>query len=254
MDMIDDEEVTDDTAGVQRKAPISKDGRDLSKQSFYWRPSYARLDTMRDLVPRFRDFYYEQKMENPDIREKDVMDKFDAAIAPRIFNPWPVTLKKWRRKWDKDIDTQMRERKLRIKEETRMVKLRDDAGNLIVPEYSTLEGAAQSLGAELLNDAMNMIKADQIDEDIYDDDIIIKRRNYALNVFNFISRSVHKKSELKLKEKTDERETAAWLMDIVRVASAGGIAEDDMQMMKDAVQGAINVAVPKVIDAEVSDV
>lgn len=248
-DFIDAEESPEDTAAPasdekpEKKKGDGKDkrGREVSKMSFYWRPHYAKVEELRDLIPRFKEFYYQKKQENPDLREKDVIDSFDAELAAsgRIFNPWPSTLRGWRKRWDADIALKMRDAKALLRPEQRMIQTRDEAGALMLPSDEQMEGAAMNLGAELMNDAMTMLKGDQVNEDLYEDEVLIKRRNYALNVFNFVMRSVHKKSELKLKANQEKRETASWMMDMVRASAAGKITKDDFKLMRDSIGGAV---------------
>lgn len=244
-DFVDAPEVPEDTPASEtpeKKKGDGKDkrGREVSKMSFYWRPHYSKVEELRDLIPRFKEFYYQKKQENPDLREKDVMDAFDIELSgsKREFNPWPSTLRGWRKRWDADIALKMRDAKALLRPEQRMIQTRNDEGALIIPDDGQMEGAAMNLGAELMNDAMTMLKGDQMNEDLYEDEVLIKRRNYALNVFNFVMRSVHSKSALKLKANQEKRETASWLMDMVRASAAGKITKEDFQLMRDSVGAA----------------
>lgn len=217
-----------------------KRGREVSKMSFYWRPHYSKVEELRDLIPRFKEFYYQKKQENPEMREKDVMDAFDLELKPsgREFNPWPSTLRSWRKRWDADIQARIHNARALIMPEQKVLETRSSEGKFLVPTDDEMEGGAMNLGAELMNDAMTMLKSDQQNSDLYEDEVLIKRRNYALNVFNFVMRSVHTKAGLKLKAKQEQRETAAWLMDMVRASTAGKISKEDIELMRNSLNNA----------------
>ncbi|MBT9151003.1 MAG: hypothetical protein DDT40_01184 [candidate division WS2 bacterium] len=83
-----------------------------------------------------------------------------------------------------------------------------------------------------MNDAMNILKKDQVYEEHYDDEVIMKRRNYVLNVFNFVTRAVHSKQALLIRGQSERRETAGFLMDLVRRSTAGKITPDEMVLLK----------------------
>jgi len=104
-----------------------------------------------------------------------------------------------------------------------------------VPSDDSLEAGAKTLGGELLNDALSILKRDQKEEELYEDEVIVKRRNYVLNVYNYITRSAHSKETLRLKSNAEKRETMGFLMDLMSRATAGKMTDENMALLKQSV-------------------
>ena len=104
-----------------------------------------------------------------------------------------------------------------------------------MPDEYALEVGTHTLAGELLNDAMDILKRDQDSEEAYEEEIIIKRRNYVLNVFNYITRAVHGKEALKLKSNADKRETFGFLTSLINMSTAGKITDEQMELLKQSI-------------------
>lgn len=192
---------------------------------------FQKLVEIRDLIPRFKDFYYEKKLENPNASVLKIVNDFNVSIAPDKFHPYAAQYRRWRKHWDSEISDKLLGMKLQTVE-VKAIKTRDENNNLIVPSEDELEGGAKNLAGELMNDAMTMLKNDQQLEELYDDEIIVKRRHYVLNVFNFVMRAVHTKQALAIKANAEKRETAGFLMELVRRSTAGKITTEEMSLLK----------------------
>ncbi|MBI3231531.1 MAG: hypothetical protein HYZ51_00390 [Candidatus Doudnabacteria bacterium] len=206
------------------------------KFSFYenFDGCYHKVGEIKELIPQFKLFYYAERRKDPQRSAVKVINDFNKQINPLTFFPWEKQYRLWRKKWDADLleERGYTEQKQKVRE---VIKLRDEQNALIVPNDGTLETGAQILAGELLNDAMGILKKDQEDEEVYDEDIIVKRRNYVLNVFNYVTKSVHGKEALNLKSNSDKRETFGFLMTIMDRASAGKLTDDEMELLKQTV-------------------
>lgn len=216
---------------TEQNVPIQTSN--TKKFSFYenFDGRYHKVHEIRDLIPQFKAFYYAEKRKDPSMSAIKIINAYNAQIAPLAFFPWEKQYKSWRKKWDAEllaIEGYQEEQK----EVRQLIKVRDERSALIVPEDETLEAGARTLAGELLNDAMGILKKDQEEEDLYDDDIIVKRRNYVLNVYNHVTRSAHSKAALNLKSNAEKRQTMGFLMDLMSMATAGKLSEDDMSLLK----------------------
>lgn len=192
---------------------------------------YHKVNEIRDLIPQFKTFYYAEKRKEPGMSAIKIINAFNAQITPLAFFPWEKQYKLWRKKWDAEL-LAIEGYQEQQKEVRQLIKVRDEQNALIVPSDDSLEAGAKTLGGELLNDALSILKKDQEEEDLYEDEIIVKRRNYVLNVYNYVTRSAHSKEALRLKSNSEKRETMGFLMDLMSMATAGKLTDDDMELLK----------------------
>ncbi|HRY62772.1 MAG TPA: hypothetical protein P5056_03325 [Candidatus Paceibacterota bacterium] len=205
------------------------------KFSFYenFDGHYHKINEIRDLIPQFKAFYYAEKSKEPGRSAIKIINDFNAQIAPLTFFPWEKQYRLWRKKWDTEL-LALEGYQEQQKEVRQLIKVRNEQNALVVPADETLEDGAKTLAGELLNDAMNILKKDQDEEELYEDDIIVKRRNYVLNVYNYITRSAHSKEALRLKSNADKRETMGFLMDLMSLATAGKMTDEDLALLKNS--------------------
>lgn len=202
----------------------------------YQAERYQKIGEIRDLIPRFKEFYYAKLEELPNYSKLKLIDDFNNTIAPQVFKPYPSQYRRWYRRWDEDILAKVAGAKMALTSpERKAVRVRDENNQMIVPTENELESGAKTLGGELMNDAMEMLKSDQMNEDLYDDEVLIKRRSYILNVFNYVMSAVSRKEALAIKRSQEKRETAGFLMDLIRRSTAGKITPDEMQLFRDSV-------------------
>ena len=211
------------------------------KFSFYenFDGHYHRVNEIRDLIPQFKAFYYAEKRKEPGRSAIKVINDYNAQIAPLTFFPWEKQYRLWRKKWDAEL-LAIQGYKEQQKEIRQIIRVRDEQNALIVPTDESLETGSRTLAGELLNDAMDILKRDQESEEAYEDEIIVKRRSYVLNVYNYITRSSHSKEALRLKSNSEKRETMGFLMDIMNMATAGKLTEENLELLKQGItpQGA----------------
>lgn len=223
--------MADDTPKTQPKKLLAK-GNGYADEY-----GYMRIAELRDYIPKFKEFYYEKKLESPKRSAIDILNAFNEIIKPARFYPYTTQYRLWRKKWDIEIQGKLMGVELAMTvPEVKVVKTRDDQNVMIVPGDSELEQGAKTLGGELMNDAMTMLKGDQQNEEFYDDEVLIKRRNYVLNVFNFVMRAVNQKEALAIKRQAEKRETASFLMDLVRRSTAGKITQEELDLMKNSIK------------------
>ena len=198
---------------------------------------YMKLAEVRDLIPRFKDYYYERKLESPKLSSSKIINDFNALIRPERFQPYVLQYARWRKMWDTDIQGKMLGMKIALKDpQIIAVKVRNENNEMLVPSEHELESGAKTLGGELMNDAMTMLRNDQTHEDWYEDEVLMKRRAYVLNVFNFVMRAVNAKESLAIKKQQEKRETASFLMDLIRRSTTGKITPDEISLMKNSLK------------------
>lgn len=204
---------------------------------------WMRIGEYKDLLPAFKDFYYQEKVKDPNKNLTDILKNFNTEVCDpvgRMFHPMPTQIRLWRKKWDLDLMQQMKQiqnKDLEVIERKnvhQIIKTRDEERNLVLgaPDDNQLEAGVRTLGGELLNDAMQMLRDDQELEEIYDDETLIKRRNYVVNVFAHATRLVHGKAALMLKASAEKRDTASFLMSLLARASSGKMTDEEMGLLK----------------------
>ncbi|KKT20046.1 MAG: hypothetical protein UW02_C0002G0038 [Candidatus Nomurabacteria bacterium GW2011_GWB1_43_7] len=203
---------------------------------------YMRIAEYVDLIPAFKDFYYQAKIKDPNENLTDICRNFHKEVCDpvgRLFHPSMSQMRVWRKKWDLDLMQQMTNKDLVVVERKnihQIIKTRNDDRALVLGQAddNQLEAGVRTLGGELLNDAMQMLRDDQELEEIYDDETLIKRRNYIVNVFAHATRLVHGKAALMLKASEEKRNTAGFLMSLLSRATAGKMSDEEMGLLKSA--------------------
>lgn len=228
---------------TEQNIPIQNSN--TKKFSFYenFDGRYHKIAEIRDLIPQFKAFYYAEKRKDPSMSAIKIINAYNAQITPLTFFPWEKQYKSWRKKWDGEL-LAIQGYQEEQKEVRQLIKVRDERNVLVAPEDETLEAGARTLAGELLNDAMDILKQDQSDEDLYEDDIIVKRRNYVLNVYNYVTKSTHSKAALMLKSNAEKRQTMGFLMDLMSLATAGKMTDEDMDLLKKSATSPAGDSVP----------
>lgn len=206
--------------------------------------AFDLVENVRDLIPAFKEFYYQSRVKDPAITGKEIIRTFNEETCyplGRTFFPNMVTLKGWRAKWDKDIAEQRKDQKdeqmgltiIKPMGVKQVLKTRE-VGEIVLGAtgYGELEAGATTLAGELMNDAMQMLRDDQEIGEIYDDEVLIKRRNYIVNVFGHVTKLVHGKASLLLKASQEKRENASFLMTLLAKATAGKLSEEEMGSLR----------------------
>lgn len=203
---------------------------------------FNRVGELAGLLPQFKEFYYQTRIANPKASIPDMMKAFNEKFAypdGLTFYPYITQLRSWRTKWDRDILAKQMEMKAEdvalvpARQVRQLIKTRTD-NNVILgaPADEDLEAGVRTLGGELLNDALQMLKDDQELEEMYDGDTLIKRRNYVLNVLSHTTKLVHGKTALMLKASQEKRENANFLMNLLAKASAGNMSDNEVEMLE----------------------
>lgn len=200
---------------------------------------YMKVAEYVDLIPAFKDYYYAAKVKDPNETLRKIVLGFNDEVclpAGRNFFPSMSQMRVWRKKWDLDLMQQMVDKDVSIVERKnihQVIKTRDDERQLVLGvDDNQLEAGVRTLGGELLNDAMQMLRDDQELEEIYDSETLIKRRNYVVNVFAHATRLVHGKAALMLKASEEKRNTAGFLMSLLAKATAGKMSDEEMALLK----------------------
>lgn len=210
---------------------------------------YMLLKEVTDLIPAFKDFYYAAKIKDPNVRLSLILQNFNTEICEpleRKFHPHTLNVRTWRAKWDLDLMQQMQDKDLKLIERKnvhQVIKTRNEDRTLVLgaPQDNELEAGVRTLGGELLNDAMQMLRDDQELDEIYDDETLIKRRNYIVNVFAHATRLVHGKAALMLKASEEKRNTASFLMDLLAQATSGQLNDEQLSLLETAIPKKVEI-------------
>lgn len=202
---------------------------------------YHSVAEIRHLIPAFKELYYERMIADPKAKLTHIVREYNQGLNDEgvFFHPNTTSLRQWRKKWDKDIlekKGMMLEVITPEKKVQQVLKTRASQENGVAeytaPTYETLEEGLQTLGGELMNDAMQMLRDDQELEDIYESDELMKRKTYVTNVFAHVTKMVHGKAALLLKASQEKRENAGFLMDLMKKATAGTMSVAEIQALK----------------------
>lgn len=253
LDELDDEreeELGEDPTAVpakkSRKVRKSKEAQKLDPVgiSFYGAENFKGFDRVSEvvgLIPLWKEFYYEQRIKFPNKGVRDMLQEFNQKHAyPEglTFHPYPTQVKVWRTKWDRDILEKKMEQSVELvpstTREIRQIIKTKDGDKLVVPDDTSLEQGVRTLGGELINDALQMLRDDQHLEELYSDEVLLKRRNYIINVFAHTTRQVHGKAALMLKASQEKRENAGFLMELLAKATAGKMTDEEMSVLNGA--------------------
>jgi len=148
-----------------------------------------------------------------------------------------MNIRTWRAKWDLDLMQQMKDKDISTiegKNVYQVIKTRDNDRNLLLGnvDEGQLEMGVKTLGGELLNDAMQMLRDDQELDEIYTNEELIKRRNYVVNVFSHVTKLVHGKAALMLKASAEKRENTSFLMDLLAQATSGNLTDEQLALLE----------------------
>lgn len=204
---------------------------------------FQKTAVLKNVIPIFKDYYYATRMEGFTGEVMEICKRFnEEKMYPdfKVFFPFPAQLTLWAKKWDYDIATkvshgvQVVDSKNRIL--PKIVQTRDEFNQLIeksdlAPSDVSLEAATRSLAGELLNDAFGMLRQDQDLEEVYDDEVLVKRRNYVLNVVSKVSGMVQGKAALMLKGSEEKRNNANFMMNLLAKASAGTLTQEELDIL-----------------------
>ena len=200
---------------------------------------FGKIGELKDLIPTFKEYYYEEKVKNFRMTPGDIIRKFNQEVAypqNRTFHPYTNQFKIWRTKWDRDILEKNKGGGLEITEQKQILQIintRDKDDNIVLgaPGDGELEAGARTLAGELTNDALTMLRDDQALEELYTDEELLRRRNYIVNVFSHVTKLVHGKAALLLKASQEKRENASFLMNLLAKATSGKITEEEIDML-----------------------
>src|SRR3972149_7281547 len=188
------------------------------------------------------EVFKKPKRRHPSATLRNISQGFNREVwepMGRLFHPSISQVRTWRKKWDLDLIQQMTDKDIKIIERKnvhQIIKTRDDNRKLVLgaADDEQLEAGVRTLGGELLNDAMQMLRDDQELEEIYTDETLIKRRNYIVNVFSHATRLVHGEAASMLKASAEKRDTAGFFMSLLSQATAGKLSDEQIALLETA--------------------
>lgn len=224
---------------LTRNKKINPIGRTFYGERF---EKFDRVAEIKDFIPAFKEFYYAEKTRDFKKTGGEIIREFNETVCypeNKTFFPYTNQLKLWRAKWDRDILENKEVQGMELaqrKQVLQIIKSRDSDNKIVLgmPQDVELEAGARSLGGELLNDAMQMLRDDQDLEEVYGSDELMKRRNYIVNVFSHVTKLVQGKAALMLKASQEKRESANFIMNLMAKATAGRLSDDDIVVLETA--------------------
>lgn len=196
---------------------------------------FQKIAEYKDLIPDFKDWYYAEKTKDNKKAMRDILRSFNDEVCTPLgkkFHPPMKTVRNWRVKWNLDLmskNSEMEFDDASSREIRKVIQARN--GNI---DDGDLEDGVKTLGAELLNDAIQMLTDDQQLEEIYTNEELMKRRGYIINVFSHTTKLVHGKAALLLKASAEKRDTANFLMSLLSRATSGKISDKEIDVLKSA--------------------
>jgi hypothetical protein len=217
---------------------------------------WSRMEEMRDRIPAFREFYLERRFapDGSKVSLIKLVDQFNEITPPGDFFPQSKALSRWRRDWDAELAGKFKSPEMRLAAKKALekkggsiaqmlVKIQKGGGKevaeYVVPEAQQLEEGAATLGEMLLVDAAHTLKDTQEREEVFDDEVVVKRKQYALNVFNFVMKAAHKRHEIDIKRHGEARETASFFVDLLARAQAGKLQEGELEILRGSVKSPV---------------
>lgn len=214
---------------------------------------FQKIEEYRHLIPAFKEYYYKRMIENPKTRIGEITRTFNEDIYDEgyTFYPYPNALRNWRKKWEKDI-LEKKGQGLAVIDHKRKIqsvlKTRNGETNGIVeyvaPAHEVLEENLQTFAGELMNDAMQQMRDDQENEEMFESDELMRRKTYTLNVFAHVTKMVHGKANILLKASAEKRENANFLMDLMKKATSGEIKPEEIVELRESYKPTENVPAP----------
>lgn len=181
---------------------------------------YMKLPEIVKDIPAFKDFYIARKRLNPDMSNIQICRAFNEEVMyPQgmRFHPHQTHLSQWAEKWEGSTipDSEL------------------IAGDVLVPPTDAeLEVGMRMLGGDLLKDASSVLNEATGD----DSEMSLKQRTYVVSVFSHITKMVHGKANIMLKQSEEKRNTASFLMSLLSKATAGTITDDEISVLESSYQ------------------
>lgn len=190
-----------------------------------------------DILPQFREFYIEKKLENLKCSNIELINEFNRKIAPVKFHPYLDQYRRFRKNWDVAVNSKILEGKANLKSVIEMdsaIQMRNSDGVKRRPAYDEIEEGSRTLAGELINDGLNVLKDTQLNEEEMGVKEKSEARKYVLGVFQHITRMSQGKEALELKKNAEKREQATFLMDLLKQGQSGKVDKDDLKLLKDS--------------------
>jgi hypothetical protein len=215
-------------------------GRGVYGENFQ---GFQSVKALVDDIPAFKEFFYEEKIKDFKKSVYDIVREFNKLLMVpegKTFYPYTAQLKSWEKKWNYDIIEQKKVDHMPVAEQKAIAQImntrkpRSEGGTVELGRvgYNDLEQGVQTLGGELLNDALQMLQDDQALEELYDDEVLIKRRKYITDVFGQVTKMVHGKANLLLKTSAEKRENANFMMTLLAKAASGKMTDAELEALE----------------------
>jgi len=204
---------------------------------------FTTNEGLEEIIEGFRLFYMEERKAG----RTDLMQIFreyrkNTQMYKKIwFNPYPNQVKGWIKNWEQSLPVHIR--KVAIKGRDTVKK---NQVNVKAIEYADLEDGSKNLQSLLIDDAEQLMKESNTDYELIDvaggywskeeyEKTRIKKKALALSIAKEVLSGVHKHQTIQIKRNKEGRETAGFLMDLMKQATSGELSEKDLELLDNSV-------------------
>lgn len=226
----------------EERAKSPAGARPTDYQSYKFTGKKSKVEEVREHLPLFRDYYIKHRVkEGKKTSLITLVDNFNEENPDIYFFPNISVIQKHRKLWDGEIAKRItpdRQEQLMIlqslesKKRSTIVPMTRDQ---IIPTSDNLVAGAAQLGKVLVDDAFQTMQDSQ-SNGYEDEEILIKKKQYALNVFSYVMRAAQGSQMVDIKRNAEKRETAGFMLDLMSRATAGNLSSEDMQLLTGSVK------------------
>lgn len=213
----------------------------------FLKTEYTNITGMEDTLEEFRQYYLGERQ----IGREDsalIFREFrkQKEIEGIHFNPYPNYLKQLYKRFDKELPPYLQKYQSAKDVAKNNRENRVALGQI---QYEELENRSKSLHSLLLDEAEELINESKLSFEDYleahPDEMWsakdlkkhqMEQKKLALGVAERVSAVVQKNSVIKLKKNKEGRETAGFLMDLMKKATTGELTEEEMQLLENSSQ------------------
>jgi hypothetical protein len=230
---------------METPAPVSRN-RPVTTVIVANRRPHTNVGEQQHIVEKFHQYYLEQRNAGR-TDYKQIFREFrkDLDIEGIWFNPYPNMLEGYYRKWEAELPMTLR--KITFKKRKLPVKGVDDKPTVLKEiAYHQLEDGAKNLQSMLVDDATKLIEESNEEFEAIDanggmwrrDDwekIRLQKKKVALSIASEVLKGAHRHELIKIKKNAEGRETASFMMDLVRRSTAGEVSDEEMGILQTAI-------------------
>lgn len=200
---------------------------------------FTAIAELRANEPKFAEFYFENRVDPTTQKSRSIfklIEMYNEEVKPDV--PF----------WPKVEPARVLNRKLKKQFEERLTALEKEGKQVIrpLPPFGgrnqrsklkvevvdrTLEERTETLADRLIDSATQEL--DLAGDD--DPNVGLKRKAHALGVFAYVSRHVHKKKDIAIKQSAAKVGEASFMMNLLGQASSGKLTAEQLAQLESAI-------------------